>query len=199
MPKVDFVIEGSDAVSISAEAGVSILDAAIKAGIAVDAPCGGNGTCGKCRVKLTAGAVEGAPSRHINAADTADGWILACESRLKEDVKIFVAAASLSYQSRIRITDIEGEREKAVFGELRQRLAADSFAGDHGIEAHEVELSPPSIEDAQADRERLLTGLAAACGLDEGAITLGIYAQKKLPQVLRENEFRITCIVRKSA
>ena len=28
----------------------TVLDAARKAGVLVESPCGGNGTCGKCRV-----------------------------------------------------------------------------------------------------------------------------------------------------
>ena len=39
-------------VSVSVEPGSSILQAQILAGLAPDAPCGGRGTCGKCRVWL---------------------------------------------------------------------------------------------------------------------------------------------------
>ena len=41
-----------DGITVSAEAGSTILQAQITAGLHPDAPCGGKGTCGKCRVKL---------------------------------------------------------------------------------------------------------------------------------------------------
>ena len=44
-----------DAVSISVTAGITVLAAAIAAGLKPDAPCGGRGTCGKCLVRITAG------------------------------------------------------------------------------------------------------------------------------------------------
>lgn len=42
-------------VSVSVEAGTSLLEAAILAGLHPDAPCGGKGSCGKCTVKLENG------------------------------------------------------------------------------------------------------------------------------------------------
>ena len=41
-----------DGVSVSVETGTSVLEAMIAAGLAPDAPCGGKGTCGKCRVSI---------------------------------------------------------------------------------------------------------------------------------------------------
>lgn len=39
-------------VTVEVEAGTSLLSAEVLAGLQPDAPCGGNGTCGKCRVTL---------------------------------------------------------------------------------------------------------------------------------------------------
>ena len=38
--------------SVTVDAGTTVLQAQITAGLHPDAPCGGNGTCGKCRVEL---------------------------------------------------------------------------------------------------------------------------------------------------
>ncbi|MBQ4370242.1 MAG: 2Fe-2S iron-sulfur cluster binding domain-containing protein, partial [Oscillospiraceae bacterium] len=35
--------------------GITLLEAARSAGIVLDSPCGGNGTCGKCTVKIDDG------------------------------------------------------------------------------------------------------------------------------------------------
>lgn len=42
----------SNGQSISVESGTTILQAARQLGLDITAPCGGNGTCGKCRVKV---------------------------------------------------------------------------------------------------------------------------------------------------
>ena len=39
-------------VSVTVDAGVTLLQAQIEAGLHPDAPCGGKGTCGKCKVTL---------------------------------------------------------------------------------------------------------------------------------------------------
>jgi len=41
-----------DEISVSVDEGTSLLQAQIKAGLITDAPCGGKGTCGKCKVLL---------------------------------------------------------------------------------------------------------------------------------------------------
>ena len=67
--KVTFQIEGSAPVQIECNAGDNLLELARRANVAIDAPCSGNGSCGKCRVKLVEGEVESIPSRHITAEE----------------------------------------------------------------------------------------------------------------------------------
>ena len=49
MSKVIFQIEGGDPVTIECNLGDNLLEAARRANVAIDAPCSGNGSCGKCR------------------------------------------------------------------------------------------------------------------------------------------------------
>ena len=63
-------------ISVSPEE--SVLDAARKANVAIDAPCSGNGSCGKCRVKLVSGELTGPQTSHISDEEYADGWRLSC-------------------------------------------------------------------------------------------------------------------------
>ena len=66
MSKVIFQIEGGDPVTIECNLGDNLLEAARRANVAIDAPCSGNGSCGKCRVKLTEGTLDSLQSRHIS-------------------------------------------------------------------------------------------------------------------------------------
>ncbi len=52
MSKVIFQIEGASPVAIECNLGDNLLEVARRANVAIDAPCSGNGSCGKCRVKL---------------------------------------------------------------------------------------------------------------------------------------------------
>ena len=56
--KVTFQIEGGSPVVIECNAGENLLELARRANVAIDAPCSGNGSCGKCRVKLVEGTVD---------------------------------------------------------------------------------------------------------------------------------------------
>ena len=51
MYEITFQFEnGAQEVKFSAAPGSTILEAAKSANVAIDAPCNGNGSCGKCRV-----------------------------------------------------------------------------------------------------------------------------------------------------
>lgn len=60
-----------DNISVEAEAGTSLLSSQILAGLHPDAPCGGKGTCGKCKVML-----EGRD-------------VLACQTVVDRDMTVF--------------------------------------------------------------------------------------------------------------
>ena len=60
-------------------------DALVSAGIAVNAPCSGNGSCGKCLVQLVEGHLDSPKSFYISDTDYAEGWRLACLSRVAGD------------------------------------------------------------------------------------------------------------------
>ena len=58
MYKIEFALSGDVRVAIDANSGENLLELARKANVAIDAPCSGNGSCGKCRVRLVQGQVE---------------------------------------------------------------------------------------------------------------------------------------------
>ena len=50
MPKIDFLNESR---CIEVEEGILLLDAIRSAGLDIETPCNGSGTCGKCKVIAT--------------------------------------------------------------------------------------------------------------------------------------------------
>ncbi len=59
----------------------TILQAAEKAGVMLETPCGGQGTCGKCRVRLRTGQTEaGGSATRLSRSELDAGWRLACST-----------------------------------------------------------------------------------------------------------------------
>ncbi|TFG60495.1 MAG: 2Fe-2S iron-sulfur cluster binding domain-containing protein, partial [Spirochaetales bacterium] len=65
------------------ETGDSILATAIKAGINLGQHCGGNGRCGKCRIRVVSGRCSEAGEREksvLHETDLDSGTRLACQT-----------------------------------------------------------------------------------------------------------------------
>ncbi len=58
MFEIIFQIENGEPVSASANTGDNLLEVARSSNVAIDAPCSGNASCGKCRVKLLEGDLD---------------------------------------------------------------------------------------------------------------------------------------------
>jgi uncharacterized 2Fe-2S/4Fe-4S cluster protein (DUF4445 family) len=197
--KVLFRVEGGVETVLTVSADESLLDAARRAGVAIDAPCSGNGVCGKCRVKVIGGTVDGGNQRFISPHDYADGWRLACASYAESDATILVPLTAGAYKNRIRITELQTSRDKTAFERLRGELRDMGYLGqDSDIEVLPIDLGMPSPDDSLADRERLLRGIEEKLRSRRatGARDLSLYALRKLPQVLRETSFACTCVLR---
>src|SRR5512144_1419802 len=56
----------------------------------VEFPCGGNGRCRGCKVRVLQGEVpvNDAQREHLNAHEIADGWRLACQCSVHDDLVI---------------------------------------------------------------------------------------------------------------
>ncbi|MDR0524365.1 MAG: ASKHA domain-containing protein [Spirochaetaceae bacterium] len=191
---ITFNLDGGKNLTAPAQKGETLLEIAKKVNLAIDAPCSGNGTCGKCRIKLLSGTVESKETRHIDPAEYAEGDRLACSTTVAGEATIYVPAGALAYQNRMKVTDLGTGREREVFTAFQQELQAMDLAGDTGLELLPVRLNEPSLDDAMADTERLLLGLA---GQTEEPVTITLYARRKLPSVLRDSGFSCLCLLRK--
>lgn len=98
------VRDGAETFSIEAEEGASVLAALQRAGVQVDAPCGGGGTCKKCRMLI--------------ADDEGVSYRLACETAAKPGMEVAVE------RNRAMSVSMGG-----VLGEW----PADGAAGEFGL------------------------------------------------------------------
>lgn len=117
--KVTFQIQGATPVTTECSPGQTLLEVARRAGVGIDAPCSGNGDCGKCRVRLLAGKVDALPGGHISPEEFRQGWRLSCESRVAEDCTVFVPQA---FANTVKLADLDDPEETKPFMQLLQRL-----------------------------------------------------------------------------
>ena len=74
--------------------GENLIRAAMEAGVHVNASCGGGGVCGKCRVIIEAGEVEGGISENLSKADLESGCRQACLATVRSDLVIRIPIES---------------------------------------------------------------------------------------------------------
>lgn len=196
MFKVTFRFENGEAVEGFAAAEEKLLDVARKTNVAIDAPCSGNGSCGKCKVRLLKGTLDSPRTRHISEEEYTDGWRLSCCSKVESDVEVEVPDIASAYRSRMKVADLSSPEEIAIF----QKAKAD--VEDAGIELHndmmliDVTMNVPTLDDTMPDNERLVRALKKQTGA--AMVRLPYTVIRKLAHVLRESDFSIQCVAGKS-
>ena len=189
MPKVVFQIEGGKPVTVDCNVGDNLLELARRANVAIDAPCSGNGSCGKCRIKLVEGELESYPSRHISDEEYAEGWRLSCSSKVVGNCTVFVPDIASAYQSRMKTADLSSPQEVAIFDACQSQLKQSGIHFTNQFRAVVVTMAEPSLDDTMPDNERLTWALEEALGVEKVEIPFCVMV--KLAHVLRENSFHV--------
>ena len=85
-----------DATEVESVEDNDVLASLHRHGTILTSPCGGEGTCGKCRIQVEDGAVN-APTpqeRSLLGAALDDGWRLACQTTLQADATVRIPPSS---------------------------------------------------------------------------------------------------------
>lgn len=195
MPNVTFRYEDGTATKVAVTAGENLLEVARKANVAIDAPCSGNGSCGKCRVKFISGELDSEKTRHITEEDYAEGWRLSCCSKVTGDVEVLVPDIASAYKSRMKVADLSSPEEVAIFDRAKQDVADAGISFENDFSVVELQMAEPSLDDTMPDNERLSWAIEAATGIENVKLTYQVL--KKLPDALRENEFHVNVVLKK--
>ena len=187
--KVTFQIEGASPVSIECNAGDNLLELARRANVAIDAPCSGNGSCGKCKVKLISGELESIPSRHITDEEYNAGWRLSCNSKVVGDCTVEVPDIASAYQSRMKTADLSSPKELAIFENTMAGLKASGISFENSYRAVVVSMEAPTLDDTMPDVERLQWAIQAQLGVETVKVPFGVMV--KLASTLREHNFTV--------
>ena len=166
---------------VELEAGKTLLDAINSAGIeGFDAPCGGKGTCGKCRVTIHSGLPEpgSLDLKFLTQEQIESGVRLACRVFPDDDMEISISS--------------EGKKaliQSSFLGEVGTEVLKDKSVYSRDF----VRLPEPSIEDQRSDLKRLKEALVLPTRRLVSDLPLRLL--RELPSVLRENDFSVTISV----
>ena len=149
--KVTFQIEGASPVTIECNAGDNLLELARRANVAIDAPCSGNGSCGKCRVKLIEGELETFQSRHISDEEYNAGWRLSCNAKVLTDCTVWVPDIASAYQSRMKTADLSSPKEIAIFEDCQAALKASGIEFTNNFRSVVISMAEPTLDDTMPD------------------------------------------------
>lgn len=171
-----------DNIDITAKQGENLLEAAIDAGVHINASCGGAGVCGTCKVLLKQGKIESTRTEKVTEEEYEQGVRQACQSRIITDVVVDIPT-----ESRLEAAVLD--REKAG-GFQPEQVLATHWRFHPPLSKLFVELPPPTLEDNASDLSRLLRGLKQQYNLDNIAVDFGVV--KKLSRVLRDGKWKVT-------
>ena len=186
MPRVTFQPMN---VPVDVEPGANLLKTAMDAGIHINASCGGQGVCAKCRVKIAAGEVEGGVSERLADADIKAGYRLACKTQVIGDVTI-----EIPLESQVDSKVLNKKKPKLTLGQKRDgigvRWITEEGLAAPWVQCRYLELEAPSFGSNFSDLGRVCQALGPECDNAEPDVDFELIG--RLPDILREDDFKIT-------
>jgi len=168
-----------DNVDIVVEQGANLLEAAIAAGVHINASCGGNGVCGTCKVLIKTGEVKSTRTEKLSEEEYKQGFRQACQSRVITGLTVYVP--------------VESKLERAVLSREAKKTSevlATGWRFKPALSKLLVELPPPTLADNTGDLSRLLRGLRQHYNLHNISVDFSVI--KKLARVLRNGRWKVT-------
>jgi len=178
-------------ISVQVDDNESLIRAAMEAGVHINASCGGGGVCGKCRVMIEDGMVEGGISEHLSEEDREKGYRLACMSEIASDLVVRVPVESEVDTSRLNLQAVSRHTAKAAYSDVNELRQDGLFIPP--VEKIYLEIDPATIGDNQADVERIMNHLRLKHG--EHRLTLSLNQIRKIPDLIRKEDFKVTVTI----
>lgn len=170
--------------------GENLIRAAMEAGVHINASCGGEGVCGKCRIILEQGELEGGTDK-LSEEDKTKGYHLACLSQVKSDLVVRIPVESNVDASVLNFA--ASPRHTASIQEFRLESIREQGLLIPPVVKRYLELSPPTAQDNLADVTRLISFLKLQH--DEHRLVVDLNVMRQIPEILREGDFKVTATI----
>lgn len=158
--------------------GEKLLHVARRAGVEIETPCGGQGTCGGCVVRVTDGAQPPSAAEDFLFSDEElrRGLRLSCQMELIDDL-VVDTTPQRGVESLQILT--EGLRRETELTPALRRV--------------ELDVTEPSLGDQRADWERIRDALKEKLGLTPPPPKIKL--MRKLPGLLREGKGKLSVLL----
>jgi len=181
-------------VEVLVDEGENLLRAAMLAGVHINASCGGEGVCGKCRIIINKGEVESDRTEKLSKDDYALGIRQACKTKIISDIEVTIPP-----EGQIDWKFLDKEPPKAgAWQVISQRKIEDFIAkGENNphFEKKYIAITSPTLSDNISDLSRLIRSLKQTHGLH--SLIVDFYVIRKLPSLLREGGWEVTVTLEK--
>ncbi|MBW2121806.1 MAG: DUF4445 domain-containing protein, partial [Deltaproteobacteria bacterium] len=154
--------------------------------------CGGQGVCGKCKVKVKKGTVEGR-SKYLpvlTKEELQEGFVLACQTPVEDRLEVEIPPESRLEGEQILI---EGGgmsySEPALVERHPQEEAKVPFYSPLASKVY-LQMPPPTLEDNLSDLDRVYRELRRKWEIPVLDIELDVL--RGLSYLLRENDWKVT-------
>jgi Na+-transporting NADH:ubiquinone oxidoreductase subunit F len=151
---VNIVINGKDASPVRTSPGGTLLSTLSAQKIFVPSACGGGGTCAQCRVQIDEGGGSLLPTEegHISRGEAKENWRLACQVKVKQDMKIRVDESVFNVQ-KWNCEVVSNHNVATFIKEFKVRLPKgekiDFVSGDY----IQIEIPPHNVDYKKFDVE----------------------------------------------
>ena len=172
-----------DNVSVTVEKGTNLLEAAREAGIDFGSPCGGNGTCGKCAVKIISEDYPVQNDIHLTAELKALGYTLSCRINFENDLTVEIPVQSRMTKHKVVLSE-KHSSENEYFAQHKMNPICRKY---------QLVLSKPDLADNMNDLDRVKKALKKDHDVSDVSISLSCL--RALPDAIRQGDFEITVTV----
>ncbi len=175
-------------IKIFVDKGENLIRAAMQAGVHINASCGGEGVCGKCRVIIEDGKVEGGITEKLDKADIEKGYRQACLSNVLSDLVVRIPIESEVDAGVLNLQ--QTPRKTARIWEMNLDELKDEGLFMPPVEKKYLELPEPTPQDNLPDVTRLVSFLKAKH--DEHRLVVELPVIRKISDILRQSNFKVT-------
>ncbi|MDP2181494.1 MAG: ASKHA domain-containing protein [Actinomycetota bacterium] len=188
MPRVTFI---PDDVVVDVQHGENLLRAAMMADVQVTATCGGDGTCGKCRMIVEQGEAQSSSSARLTNEQVAGGYVLGCTTEVTGDLIVRIPP-----EARPGVAPSRARSRRTVAALLTAEEHAarvPSTKSDPPARKLYIELPRPNLSDNADSVSRLQIALRRAYRLGDTVCSLETIRQTS--QAMRDGDWNVTALV----
>lgn len=173
---------------IHVEDGTPLIRAALEAGVHINASCGGEGVCAKCRVNIEQSRVEGGTGERLAPEDIENGVRLACQALVKSDLTVRIPVES--EVDTAALNRLVAPRRAATIKEMDFDELKEQGLFLPPVEKLHLTPPPPDAQDHLPDVTRLVSYLQLKH--DEHQLVVNLPVMRKIPDVLRAENYNLT-------